>query len=876
VTPRRLLRRLAALFQHARLDSELDEEILAHLELAERDARAAGLSVEEARLAARRLFGGVEQIKEHHRDARGIRWLDALARDARYGIAALWRDPLFTSVVVGVLALGIGANAAMFSLLDAVLLKPLPFLAPDRIVRIWEAPQPGATNSTSTLDFLDWQRLGSTFDAMAAEVPAAMALNRGGDPVQLDAGRVTADYFRVFAVEPALGRTFSAADAIPGAAPVVILSHAVWRTYFGSDPAILQQRPLFDGEPRQVIGVLPPGVFDQAQPAVWTPLIFTADEVRRDWHWLSVSGRLRPGVPASRARDQLRAIRAAQGDVTPIFKRKWSIEVEPLERLLVDDTMRRSLLIAAGAVLIVLLIACANVANLLLARGTTRTKEMAIRAALGAGRGRLVAQLLTETMALAFLGGAAGVALAYWMVAAARPALHDFLPASAVVSLDRRVLAFTLVAAIAAAVLAGVFPAIHTSRRGIASSANGLGRGAPASGGRIRRTIVAAEVAMSIVLVCGALLLFMSLGNLVRLDAGVRIDGVVTASLDLPAATYSTPERTAQFSDLLVERLDGVPGIRRAALATVLPLRWIGNGESIWIRGVEAPVKVRFKRVSSGYFDALDIAMAAGRGITPRDRQGSPPVVILNQALASQIAAVAHIDTPVGMTVRLRYTNFGKEIDGDAEVVGVIRSERVGDPWRPDPPVLYVPLAQAPYDRLKLVVRTDAGPAAVLPDIRAALRAIDPNLPIGSVATMAQVRDRTYLFASRPAWAIGGFAAVAVLLAALGLYGVLAQSVSQQRREIGIRLALGAAPRSVMWATVGGALRTIAVGTAAGLAGAGVVAPVIRELLFGVSALDPRVLAGAVSAMAGIGVAAALIPARRAARVDPIVVLRSD
>jgi putative ABC transport system permease protein len=855
------------------MDAELDAEIAAHLELAERDARAAGLSPEDARAAARRSFGGVERIKEEQRDARSVRWLDTLVRDTRYGAAALRRDPLFALVVISVLALGIGANAAMFSLLDAVLLRPLPFDAPDRIVRIREAPRPGVTNATSTLDFLDWQRLGTSFDAVAAEDGGSMALTRDGDPVRLPASRVTADYFKIFAVTPVLGRTFTPGDDQPGAPAVAILSHAVWRTYFGADPAILQRRPILDGVPRQIVGVLPPGVFDQGDAALWVPLVFTPEQARRDWHWLSVAARLRPGVPASRGRDELRAIRASQAEVTPAFKRAWTIEVEPLDRLLVGDTLRRSLLLAAGSVAIVLLIACANVAGLLLARGSTRGPELAVRVALGASRSRLIAQLLAETLVLGLLGAAAGLMLAWWTMRAAGPALRDFLPQSAVVTVDARVLVFTLVAALATTLIAGVFPACHSTGN-LTGAANGSGRGSSAGRGRLRGALVAAEMAMSVVLICGALLLFATLRNLLRLDPGVRIEGVITASIDLPARAYPTPERAAQFEAALIERLQGAPGIGRAALATGLPLRWIGNGESISVTGIDEPIKVRFKRVDSGYFDTLDIPMVAGRGIAPGDRFGSAPVVVLNQALASQLDAVAHLSAPVGRTVRLRYANYGRQIETEAEIVGVIRSERVGDPWRPDPPVVYVPLAQVPASQLKLLVRSDAAAPAVVPAIRQALRAIDPTLPLGDVTTMSELHDRTFLFASRPASALGAFAAVAVLLAGLGLYGVLAQRVTHQRREIGIRLALGAAPGRLVRETVGSALRLVALGSLAGLAAAAGLAPVIRRLLFGVSALDPAVLGAAVSCIWVVGIAAALLPACRAARVDPAAVLR--
>jgi putative ABC transport system permease protein len=532
-------------------------------------------------------------------------------------------------------------------------------------------------------------------------------------------------------------------------------------------------------------------------------------------------------------------------------------------------------MVAGGAVLIVLLIACANVAGLLLARGTTRGQELAVRLALGASRGRLIGQLLAESLVLGLLGGAAGLALAWWTLQAAGPALRDVLPASAIVSVDGRVLAFTLLAALAATLLAGVFPALQTTR-GIVAPRQVFGRGASAGRRRVRarRALVVVEVAMSVVLLSGALLLFATLRNLLRLDAGARIDGVVTASIDLPPRAYPSADRVAQFESAFTERLRAMPPITRAGLATVLPMRWIGNGEALFMPGSVEPIRVRLKRVDAGYFDTLDIPMVAGRGITAADRPGAPPVLVVNQALAARLAEVARVSTPVGQTVRVSHVDFDRPLQTSAAIVGVIRSERVDNPWRPDPPVVYMPLAQAPSPRLKLVVRSDADTAVVVPAIRQALRDVDPALPLGDVMTMADVRDRTFLSASRPASVIGAFAAVAALLTALGLYGVLAQSVTQRRRELGIRLALGAAPVRLVRDTVVSALRLVALGTVAGLGAVALLAPVLRSMVFRVSALDPAVLAAAVACMWIVGVAAALLPARRAARVDPVVALR--
>lgn len=874
MTLRRAVKSLLALFRAARLDRELDDEIRAHLELAERDALARGLPPEEARRAARLSFGGVARIREEHRDRRSARWIETLLRDVRYGFASLPRTPGFTAVVTGVLALGVGANVAMFSIVDAVFLKPLPFPEPDRIVRVWEAPRPGVTNNTTTPDFLEWKRQAPEFAALAAEDDIAAALGGRGDPVRLPGKVVTAEYFQVFGVRAALGRTFRPEDA----GPLVVLSHAAWQDHFAGDPGILQHRAVLNGEPHQIIGVLAPGAFDRDDTKFWKPLVFTSEHQSKVMHWLTVHGRLRQSVSLAQVRERMRAINAALVTSKPVDDREGTVEVKPLSRVLVGRNLERSIPIVFGAVGLVLLIACANVAGLLLAKGATRTREMAVRAALGAGRGRLFTQLLAETLALCVLGGVAGVALAWLLVEAAGPALAETLPFTAQVSVDWRALCFAGALALGACLLTGAVPALQTSFANLASALNRSGRGSSGDRSRIRRVIVAGEVALSLVLVSGALLLLRSLVNLQRIDTGVEIEKVVTMSTDLPERAYPTPQHAAVFYRAVAERLGSAPGVERVGLATHLPLNWIGNGEGIEIAGVSKLVRVRFKRVDPGYFSALGIPTLSGRGIESRDREGAPRIMVINQALATQLREVAGIDDPVGRVVRLSAPGYIQPGIRTPEVAiaGVIRSERVGPPGMPDFAVVYVPLAQFPAAGVKFLVRTRLDSASVMPAIREAVRQVDPNLPLTGVATMQQVHDRTLSSPSRLAWIFGVFAAVAALLTAIGLYGVLAHAVTQQRRAIGVRMALGARRRDVVSHVLGNALILIAAGLVAGALGAAALTRVMRGLLFEVSALDPFALGAACLSMALVGLLAAFLPASRAARVDPAATLRQD
>ncbi|MFA5909691.1 MAG: ABC transporter permease [Vicinamibacterales bacterium] len=879
---RRLAHRWLALIRQGRLDRELDDEVLAHLEMAEQDGLARGLTPDEARREARLAFGGIPQMKEVHRDDRSARWVENFINDTRHGIAALRRDPAFTLVAVGVLALGIGANTAMFSLVDGVLFKPLPFPNPERIVRLWEAPSATTRNSTTTRNFVEFKRQNRSFAALSAESLSTATVSINGEPTRLNGRDVSADHFTVFGVQPILGRAFRADEDQPGADRVIMLSHAAWQQHFGGDRGILGRTVLLDNEPYQVIGVLPPGAFDrdrarplEAPASFWRLNAFTAEELAASSHWLNPVGRLKPGVTIAQAQEDMLAVRARIADVIPQWKQDWSVTVEPFDQLLVGDRLRQSIYVALGAVVLVLLIACANITNLLLAQGAARQKEMAVRAALGASRGRIAAQLLAESLVLGLLGGAAGVGLAAVLIQAAVPLLPA-MPFTADVTLNLRVLAFATATALAVSVLVGLWPAIRVSTGPAAAALNNAARGSSGAHDGARRLIVAAEVAVSVVLICGAFLLFKSLVRLQQVDIGARLDHVITMSIDLPRDRYPSGNHLAAFYPTLVERLNAVPGVDSASVSGDVPLEGTG-GENLRMPGRDDRLLVRFKRADAAYFSTLGIPVVAGRGFTPEDRVGAPYVVVINEALARRLQDRFGVNNPVGQAVDLPALGFGRDRRAVMTVVGVIGNERVQSDLRaPVDEIAYVPIAQAPRMQIKLAVRTHGDAAAAVPAIREAVRQLDARLALADVRTMEQIWERSLSGLKEPVWLIGIFAAISALLAALGLYGVLAHSVARQRREIGIRMALGARANDVLAFVARGTLTMVGLGLVTGLAGAMALTRVTTSLLFEVSALDPWAFIAGGAAMATVALAAALVPARRATRIDPATALHRE
>ncbi len=877
MTLRELAWRIRSLVAYRRRERDLDDEVIAHLELLERDALDRGLSPAAARDEARRSFGGELRMREDHRGRRGLAWCDAAMNDLRHALAALSRSPQFALPAIGVLALGIGATTAVYSLVDAVILRPLPFPEPDRIVRVWETPAAGAVSATTTSTFLAIKAQSRSFEALSAESFSTATVEVGGRPVRWAGRYVSADHFDVYGVKAVVGRMFTPDEDRAGAAPVVILSHAAWVEQFGGESDVVGRALRLDGVPHEVIGVLPAGPFDRERghaaeaPAVfWRLNQFSEEEARWPAHWLRPVGRLAPGITPASALAELQAIRTALAPEIPAWKRLWGVAVEPLQQSLVGDRLRSALLTSMGAVALVSLLACGSVANLLLARSAARRREIAVRAALGASQGRLAAQLLSECLVLSAAGTLCGLGLAYACLQLAVPLLPP-LPFTASIALDGRVLVFAASLAALVVFAVGVLPSLVT--RPIAATVYAA-RGATASLGPARRMLVLAQVAVSVVLVCGSVLLAQSLRRLQGVDIGTRTADVMTMSIDLPRDRYPTAERLTGFYTDLVDRLTAAHGVAAASVSADLPLEGAST-EQLRAPGSDVDILVRFKRVDDAYFHTLDIPVAAGRSFTREDRLGSAPVAIVNEVLAAQLSRRGLAPQVVGAVVDLPLPGFAGR-RAEMRVVGVVGTERVTDDLRAAAePVAYVSLAQHPRLQVKLAVHGADAPA-LLPAVREVLSTIDPAVAVADARTVDQVWQTSLSGVRGPAWLVGGFAAAALLVAALGLYGLLSQTVEQRRREIGIRMALGARP-AVVAADVGrSAAGLVAGGLGVGYAGAAIGATTLSAVLFDTSPTDPTSFALAGLTVVAVVAAVAVGPLRRTTQIDPATTLRSE
>jgi putative ABC transport system permease protein len=774
------------------------------------------------------------------------------------------------------LAIGVAANTTIFSAADVFLYRPLPYPDPDRLVQVWSTNEQRGWDGTSISmpDYLDWRAGARTID-LAAYYGQALGLSGGAEPERVEAVRVSSNFFDVIGIGPARGRTFRADEEAAGADNAVILSHGLWTRRFAADPGVIGGTITVDGVPRAVVGVMPEDFeFPSASVELWAPLAQTGREPR-DSRWLRVIGRIQSGASLDAARSELAATARRLADTHPLQNANMGVRILTLEQELFDEDFWTAAMICTVAVGFVLLIACANIANLLLARASARDREMAVRTVLGAGRWRIVRQLLAESLVLALVGGALGLLLSVWGIRWLVSIMPPSTPFMDRIGIDARVLLFTLAITIASGLLFGLVPALQSARPDLAQSLREAGgRGASAGGrrGRFRSGLVVAEIGLALALLIAAGLLIRSYVGLQRVELGFRPQDTVTARVSLLAARYPDSVRVASMYEQLESRLAAVPGIDAVGATTVLPM-FGSSGTYYALEGsepadpAERPV-AEFRGITPGYLAALGIPLRAGRAFTARDRLDSPPVLLVNEAFAARHWPDGGARAALGARVVLS--------SGAREIVGVVGDTRDFGPDDDAPPIMYIPALQRGYRELAFVVHSGMDPGAAVSAMRAEVSALDPDLPLYSVSTMPQVIERALSGDTVMFKLLSAFGAFALVLAILGVYGVMAYSVTQRTQELGIRLALGAQRGDIVRMIVRQAGLLTALGVGAGLVVALATARQLSAFLHGVSPFDLATFLFVPAALAAAALLAAFVPARRATRIDPVDALRYD
>lgn len=800
--------------------------------------------------------------------------------DLRFAVRSLVQAPGFTVLVILTLALGIGANTAFFSVLNGVLLRPLNYVEPERVMTLWESNPAMALeqDQVSGGTYQDWRDGSRAFEAMAAYRYAGHVLSDVDEPVRVSSVQVTPSLFPVLGVAPIIGAPFDVDEAVQSDGHLTILSHGLWTRRYGGDPQIVGDSILLDDEPYLVAGVMPPGFEfppDDAAVELWTPLVMNQRVAQvRGMRVYNVVGRLAPDVGLAEAREELQALTAEIARQYPDTNRGWSVNITPAHEQLVGDA-RPLLAILIGAASFVLLIACVNIANLQLARSTERQSEFAIRAALGAGRGRLIRRSALESLVLAVVGGSVGLAVAYAGVGALRSIIPPDFPRLRELGIDTTVVAFTALSAIGAGVIFGLVPAVRAMRPTLSAVLQEDSRGA--SGDRRSRRLlnfmVAAEVCLALVLFVGAGLMVRSFARITSVDPGFRTENVLSVTLSLPQSTYDRPPRMQQFFTELIADLGNIPGVLTVGATTALPMSPVGQDFDLpfQIEGQdEVPQAERprsqYRSVMPGYFRALGIPLLRGRLIDASDWAENLPTMVINDTMAKLYFPG---EDPIGEFL-------GVPMAGRIEIVGIVGDVRHGSLQSDVQPEMYVSYQQFSLRDMTLVIHTEGDAAAVSAVVRERVRAIDPSLPVTRIATMEQLISESLAQPRFNMVLLVGLAASALLLAAVGIYGVVSYSVVQRTGEIGVRMALGADAGATRVLVIRQAMTVVALGVAMGLAAAIAVGRLMSGLLYGIGPNDPVTLLVSSVVLLGVAAAAAAVPAARATRVDPVVALRAD
>ncbi|HVG09413.1 MAG TPA: ABC transporter permease [Thermoanaerobaculia bacterium] len=872
----------------AQVAADVDEELQFHLEMVARELIDDGWPEDAARMEAVRRFGDVETTRkvcrqlDAHKEKQ-MKWMKALeeiGQDLRYAFRQLAKSPGFTLIAILTLALGVGATTSIFSVVDGVLLRPLPFPDPDRLVRVYPLTEKGEPNAISVLNFLDWRKQSRTIEAASLLNSGSVNLTgTGGEPERLSGAWVSPEFFSVLKAPLLSGRGFAKGEDQPKAPNVVVLSSELWQRRFGGDRGLVGRTINLDGEPYTVIGIAGrnrwPSIAD-----LWLPFELSEnalDPDNRGAIYLSVVARLAPGVSLEKARAETSSIAAALAAEYPKANTGYRMDIVGMQTYMTGD-VRVPLLVLMGAVLLVLLIACVNVANLLLVRASGREAELAVRTALGAGRLRIIRQLLTESVVLSLLGGAAGVALAVWATRALVALAPERTPRLAEVGVDGPVLFFTLGVSLLTGLLFGLAPALKASRPDLGSvlkegARGGKGRAATAA----RSALVVLETALAVLLLAGAGLLLRSFGALIDVNPGFDPEGAIVFNLAPPESKYAEDPQLRQLASSLIERMDKLPGVTAAGGAAfgrplddsgfVLSFDVEGRPEAL--PGEEPAMRVAL--VTPGYFKALGLPLKRGRAFTDQDREGSTPVAILTEEAVRQFFPN---EEPLGRRILLGWVSDGVRRSG--EVVGVVGDFKQSTLDTKADPQIFLPFDQSPLGSLSVIVRSTADLGTVAAAARAQVREVDPDLPLYELQTLDEVVSASV---SEPRFymlLLGGFAAVALILAAIGMYGVIAYGVSQRSREIGVRMALGASRDRVVRMVVKQALVLAVFGAVFGLGLALVATRGMKSLLFGVSAIDPGIYVAVAAVLVLVAGLASYLPARRASRTDPQLALRGE
>ena len=849
---------------HRDRDEDMRREIEAHLQLEAEARMAAGVSADAARLQARRAFGNVTRMREDARAVWTRAWVNDLGQDLRYAARVFARTPLFTAGALLILALGIGASTSMFGAVNAVILAPLPFDRPQELVSLWQA------NPDRNIDrfpvsaplYREWRTRSQSWVALAALKPGGVTLHGAGDPARLSAQFLTAGTFSLLGLRLPLGREFRPEENAPNGPASAILSDGLWRRVFAADPAVVGRTITLDGRAHTIVGVSPPHVLLIGDAEVLLPLVPTSDDDAD----LNVYGRLRPGVTIDQATAEMRPLARRLEEEYPDDVAGWTVRLVPLADALIGASVAQRLYLLFGAVGVLLLIACANLSSLLLVRASTRSREMAIRAAIGGGPGRIVRQLLTESLLLAVLGGSAGVLIAFAGLRVLRDLALDQLPRADAIGVDPRVLLFACGVSVAAGVLAGLAPARQAARLDVQhalqdrSPAAMMGRRGP------RNALVVGQIALSVVLLAAAGLMIRSLDRLREVDLGFTPERIVTVQV----APRTNPEA---FFATLVERIRQLPDVAAIGATSGAPMTSYNTSLNVYPVGnalmpPTESIQADFRSATDGYFDAMQTPVLAGRDFTPRDDERAPKVIVVNETLAARMWGD---ENPIG-----RQLDLGGGGDEPATVIGLVRDVRSHDPALPPRATYYVSAYRAVWGPMTLAIRTHVDAERILPIVRTEVRALDPGLPLFEVRTMDDLVAARLAPPRLVTRLLTGFALLALLLAVIGIYGVMAYATSQRTREAGIRLALGAGRRDVILPLLREGAMLVGAGATVGLVLAIPVIRLMRGLLTDISPGDPATFATAMLILVSTSLVACYLPARRAARVDPVSALRGD